>query len=78
MTLKGQVTGDNWTVDTETFSADDGFGCEIHVGHTGPGGQFKHRFRHAKFFATEREAVLDGLREGIVWVSLKQSETIHL
>jgi hypothetical protein len=78
MTLKGQVTGNDWTVFTDTFPADGGFGCEIHVGHTGSAGEFKHRFRHAKIFATEREAILDGLREGMVWISLKQSETIHL
>jgi hypothetical protein len=63
---------------TETFSADDGFDYEIYVGHAGPDEEFKHQFRHAKVFAIEREAVLDGLREGIVWISLKLSETIHL
>ncbi|SOE97315.1 hypothetical protein SAMN05414139_10421 [Burkholderia sp. D7] len=78
MTLKGQVTSDSWNVTTGTFPADGGFGCEIHVGHAGAGEEFKHQFRHSKIFATEREAVLDGLREGMVWISLKLSETIHL
>jgi hypothetical protein len=72
------VTGNDWTVFADAFPADGGFGCEIHVGHTGTGGVFKHRFRHSRVFATEREAILDGLREGMVWISLKQSETIHL
>lgn len=78
MTLKGQVTGNDWTVFAVAYSADDGFGCEIHVGHTGTAGEFNHRFRHARIFATEREAILDGLREGMVWIGLKRSETIHL
>ncbi len=78
MTLKGQVTSDSWNVSTDTFPADGGFGCEIHVAHALSGEEFKHQFRHSKIFATEREAVLDGLREGMVWISLKLSETIHL
>jgi len=30
----------------------------------------------ALFFATEREAVLAGLREGMVWVQLKMAKTL--
>jgi hypothetical protein len=78
MALIGQVTGSDWTVSTATLPADGGFCCEVHVGHIGAGGEFEHRFRHAKVFANEREAVLDGLREGMVWIGLKRSETIHL
>lgn len=78
MTITGQVTGDDWIVFTDTFPADGGFGCEVHVGQSGAGGQFKHRFRHSEVLPTEREAVLEGLREGMVWIDLKRSETIHL
>jgi len=78
MTLKGQVTSDSWNVTTDTYPVGGGFSCEIHVGHTGSGEEFKHQFRHSKIFTTEREAVLDGLREGMVWINLKQSQTIHL
>ena len=79
MALTGQVTGDGWTVSTETFPVDGGFCCEVYVGHGGAlGGEFKHQFRHSEIFATECETVLDGLREGMVWIQLKRSETIHL
>jgi hypothetical protein len=78
MTIKGQVTGDGWIVSADTFPVDGGFGCEVHVGHSSVGGEFKHRFRHSKVLPTEREAVLDGLREGMVWIDLKRSETIRL
>lgn len=45
MALTGQVAGDDWTVSTQTFPVDGGFGCEVYVGHGGAlGGEFKHRF----------------------------------
>ena len=78
MALTGQVTGDNWSVSTQGIPVDDSFCCEVHVAHSGPAGEFKHQFRHSKIFAREWEAVLDGLREGVVWIGLKRAETIHL
>ncbi|SOE94253.1 hypothetical protein SAMN05414139_07068 [Burkholderia sp. D7] len=78
MALTGQVSGDDWTVSTYSIPVEGGFCCDVHVAHGGAAGEFRHRFRHAKIFATECETVLDGLREGVVWISLKRSETIHL
>lgn len=78
MALAGQVTGDDWTVSTHSIPVDGSFCCEVHVAHGGAAGEFKHQFRHSKIFTTECEAVLDGLREGVVWIGLKRAETIHL
>jgi len=78
MALKGQVTGDDWSVFTQGIPVGDSFCCEVHVAHSVPAGEFKHQFRHSKIFARESEAVLDGLREGVVWIGLKRSEMIHL
>jgi hypothetical protein len=78
MALTGQVTGDDWSVSTNSIPVDGGFCCEVHVAHGGAEGEFKHQFRHSTVFGTECETVLDGLREGVVWIGLKRSETIHL
>lgn len=78
MALTGQVTGDDWTVCTHGIPVDGGFCCEVHVAHGGAAGEFKHQFLHAKIFATECDSVLDGLREGAVWIGLKRADTIHL
>ncbi|WP_158938049.1 UDP-glucose 4-epimerase [Burkholderia sp. S171] len=78
MALTGQVTGDGWSVSTNSMPADGGFCCEVYVAHGGAAGEFKHQFRHSKIFAREWETVLDGLREGVVWIGLKRAETIHL
>ena len=78
MALTGQVTGDDWSVSTNSIPVDGGFCCEVHVAHGGAAGEFKHQFRHSKIFATECDSVLDGLREGAVWIGLKRAETIHL
>ncbi|WP_438392392.1 UDP-glucose 4-epimerase [Caballeronia sp. DA-9] len=78
MTLKGQVSGEGWSVSVDTVTIADGFSCDVQVEHGGASGEFKHRFRHWQTFKSEREAVLDGLREGMVWLALKQAQTIHL
>jgi hypothetical protein len=77
--LKGQIISGEWIVCVDSCITDIGFECEIYVGLTGIlGTNFKHHFRHSRSFATDGDAVLDGLREGMAWIRLKQSETIHL
>lgn len=77
--LKGQITSGKWIVCVDSCVTDTGFGCKISVGLIeAPGATFEHHFRHSKSFATDCEAVLAGLREGMAWIQLKQSETIHL
>ncbi|WP_243751164.1 hypothetical protein [Paraburkholderia sp. BL10I2N1] len=39
---------------------------------------FEHQFLHGEVFSTEREAVLSGLREGMLWLELKIAKTIRL
>jgi hypothetical protein len=78
MALTGQVTGDGWSVSTHSVPVDGGYCCEVHVAHDGAEGEFKHHFRHSKVFSSEWETVLDGLREGVFWIGLKRSKTIHL
>jgi hypothetical protein len=73
MALTGQATGDDWSVFTQGIPVDGSFCCEVHVSHGGAAGEFKHQFRHSKIFAREWEAILDGLREGVVWIGLKRA-----
>jgi hypothetical protein len=77
MTLSANVHQGTWSVDVQTDADQDGkHRATIHVRHTSPDGDFEHTFHHAKVFVTEREAVLEGLREGMTWIALKFTRTI--
>ncbi|MEI6001937.1 hypothetical protein H3V53_33805 [Paraburkholderia bengalensis] len=77
MTLSGNVQEGTWSVNVQTEEADDGgYRATVHVQHSSPEGDFEHTFRHARKFSTEREAVLEGLREGMCWIGLKMTRTI--
>lgn len=77
MTLSANVHEGSWSVSVQTDAGQDGgYQSTIHVRHALPGGDFEHTFHHAKVFATEREAVLEGLREGMTWIALKTTRTI--
>lgn len=78
MTISGNVSEADWSVSTEVSETTGGYGSRIHVSHRTPEGVFTHQFKHSRTFATEREAVLEGLREGMVWIELKQAKTIHV
>lgn len=78
MTLSGKVSEADWSVSTEVNETTGGYDCRIQVSHRTPEGVFTHQFKHSRTFATEREAVLEGLREGMVWVELKQGKTFHV
>jgi hypothetical protein len=79
MTLSGNVQEGTWSVNVRTEAADEGgYRSTIHVQHSWPDGGFEHTFRHAKKFSTEREAVLEGLRQGMAWIDLKMARTISV
>ena len=78
MALSGNVGEGDWSVSAEVHEAVGGFDCRIHINHRTPEGVFEHEFRHSSIFPTEREAVLAGLREGMVWVGLKMSKTFNV
>ncbi len=78
MTVSGQVSEHDWAVSAEVKPVEGGFGCTIHVDHRDPQGTFSHQFRHHKVFASEHEAVLEGLREGMIWIEGKMTHSIHL
>lgn len=78
MAVSGKVCAHDWSVSVEVSPASDGFVCTIRVGHSDPKGKFEHQFKHFKVFRTEREAVLDGLREGMVWVEHKMAHSFKL
>ena len=72
MTLKGTVDSGVWRVEAETSPAEQGgFCCLINVEHGSPEQHFNHAFPHHHIFENEVTAVLEGLREGMVWVDLK-------
>ena len=78
MALSGNVCNSDWSVSAVTHQTTGGFDCTIQLSHNTPKGVFKHEFTHSSVFPTEREAVLAGLREGMVWVQLKMSKTLSI
>jgi hypothetical protein len=79
MALTGKVDEGGWTVRVKTSPAGEGGFCgDIHVSHRVENGEFSHAFRSNLNFSTEREALLEGLREGMVWIELKRSRTIRM
>ena len=79
MALSGNVQEGGWSVSVQTEPAEDGgYQSTIQVRHASPEGDFEHSFRHGKKFSTERDAVLDGLREGMTWIGLKMERTIKM
>ncbi|MBB3258117.1 hypothetical protein F4827_002985 [Paraburkholderia bannensis] len=72
MTLNGHIDTTGWSVDAHTSPASEGgFSCEIVVSHEEAAQHATHTFTHHLTFETERDALLEGLREGMVWVDLK-------
>ena len=78
MALSGKIPERDWCVSAEVDPAPGGFDCIIRVAHSGPTGEFEHEFKHFKVFRTEHDAVLDGLREGMLWIEQKMSKTFRL
>ncbi|MGV2289381.1 UDP-glucose 4-epimerase [Trinickia sp. YCB016] len=78
MAVSGKISERDWSVSAEVKPVPGGFACTIHVGHDDPKGKFEHKFKHHTVFGTEREAVLEGLREGMVWIEQKMAHAIHL
>jgi hypothetical protein len=78
MTLSGKVSENDWCVSAEAHQTTGGFDCLIRVSHSGPEGTFEREFRHCRTFPTGREALLDGLREGLIWIELKMSKAFSL
>jgi hypothetical protein len=79
MVLLGNVQQGDWSVNVETEAAEDGgYQSTIKVRHSAAEGDFEHTFRHGKRFSTERDAMVDGLREGMTWIGLKMARTIKM
>jgi hypothetical protein len=79
MNLLGKITDEkrNWAVKAETHESGGGFSCEIHMTIHSEEGEFAHEYKAERTFDTEQDAVLYGLREGMVWIDLKMSRTIR-
>ena len=72
MSLTGHIDSGAWSVQAFTSPAPQGgFCCEVNVAHGSQTQRFSHAFAHHCVFETERDAVLEGLREGMVWIDLK-------
>ncbi|PXW25392.1 UDP-glucose 4-epimerase [Paraburkholderia caballeronis] len=80
MTLKGNISEGSWNVVVETSPAEGGgYRCSVHVTHEVPGHDvFRHSFTHYLTFPGEREAVLEGLREGMTWIELKRTNAFDV
>lgn len=78
MALTGNVDDGGWTVRVKTVPADGGFCGDVCISGRGDDGEFSHAFRASGRFATEREALLEGLREGMAWIGLKRARTIRV
>ncbi|SDD15219.1 hypothetical protein [Paraburkholderia lycopersici] len=72
MSLNGHVDSGAWSVEAATSPAPHGgFQCEVTVMHGSQTQRFTHAFKHHRVFESEREAVIEGLREGMLWIDLK-------
>jgi hypothetical protein len=79
MTLRGTVDAGTWIVEAITSSAPQGgFTCRISIMERSSEQPFGHAFAHHRVFETESAAVLDGLREGMVWIDLKSRHAFHM
>jgi hypothetical protein len=79
MTLKGTVDSGTWTVEAITAPIPDGgFACHVSIRQGTPEQPFTHAFAHHRVFDSEAAAVLDGLREGILWIDLKGRHTFQV
>lgn len=80
MNLSGKIADErgNWAVRADTRESYGGFSCEIHMTIHGDAGEFAHEYKAERTFDTEQDAVLYGLREGMVWIDLKMSRTIRV
>ncbi|PMS36665.1 hypothetical protein B0G57_103121 [Trinickia symbiotica] len=76
MTMSGKVSDSDWAVSARVDPVPGGFTCAIEVEHSDETRKFAHQFKHHRVFETEREAVLDGLHEGLVWIERKMAHSI--
>lgn len=73
MTLSGSVDGPCWHVSVQTAPAPGGFVCTVRVAHDCASGAFEHEFEYLTRHTVEREALLAGLREGMMWIDHKMA-----
>lgn len=79
MALSGSIHEGEWSVRVATSRAnEDGYSCTIHVSQVSPTCNFEHDFLASRNSPTEREAVLEGLREGMTWIELKRARIINV
>ncbi|HDR9511543.1 hypothetical protein C5615_33825 [Burkholderia cepacia] len=76
MALSGELHDADWTVAIETIAVETGgYQCRIHVTVRSPDSTCEREFPHHRVFATEREAALEGLRSGMIWIEMRKSQT---
>jgi hypothetical protein len=79
MTLTANAQDREWSVNVSSCAEPvGGYRAVIHVAHNCGSGAFEYEFRHSGTFRTEREALLEGLREGMTWIELKIAGAMHL
>jgi len=80
MALKGSINEGSWNVAVETTAvAGGGYRSTVQVTHELAGcSPFTHTFTHHRTFATEHDAVIEGLREGMTWIELKRSNAFDV
>jgi hypothetical protein len=79
MTMQGEIHDGDWEVDVRTQLRDDGrYACRVQVSHRLQDTQFRREFQLADTFANERDAMVEGLREGMIWIELKRCHTFDV
>jgi hypothetical protein len=79
MTLRGTVDSGTWIVQAVASPGTrGGFTCQISITQSAPEQEFGHAFSHHRTFETETDAVLDGLREGMKWIELKNDRVFQV
>jgi hypothetical protein len=79
MTLQGNIHERDWSVEVETRPCKSGeFRCRVSVEHGAGTARFHHTFEHSHAYATEHEAMIEGLRAGMTWIEMKASQTFSV
>jgi hypothetical protein len=79
MPLAANAHDREWSVDASTCAGPaGGYRAMVRVAHNCGNGAFEYEFRLSGTFPTEREALLEGLREGTTWIELKIAGVLHV
>lgn len=76
MELAGHIDGTDWTVAAQSSSASEGYGALVTLSMRGTHPHMERSFHCETLFPTQADAILAGLKEGMILVDLVMSNTL--